>query len=180
MNVLQALLEVLKLAPRYLVALTVASAFLLFAKDDWLNRLGVLKFTEDYRPWLGITLILTGSLFAVSVFIDGFRWLQGKRRRARLRDLGLQRLQSLTEEEKQILRFYIAKKTRTNVLRIDDGVVQGLVNAGIIYRAASVGDMLEGFANNISTFAWEYLNQHPEVLNGTTRTYRTDKSESFW
>jgi len=38
-------------------------------------------------------------------------------------------MHSLTEEEKKILRFYFTKQTRSNVLRIDDGDVQGLVAA---------------------------------------------------
>lgn len=86
-----------------------------------------------------------------------------------------ERLDSLTEDEKQILRFYIAEQTKSNVLRIDDGIVQGLVSTGIIYRAASVGNMLEGFSYNLSDFAWNYLSVYPHLLEGTTNTYRTDK-----
>jgi hypothetical protein len=90
-------------------------------------------------------------------------------------DLGIiDKLNSLTEDEKQILRYYIAKDTRTNVLRVDDGVVQGLVAAGIIYRSANVGNILEGFAHNITDLAWDYLYVHRDVLQGTTDLYRTD------
>lgn len=175
----KSLLEALKLAPRYLVALGAAAAFLLFSSVDLLKKLGVLKFTEDYRMWLGLTLILSSSLFIVSFAIDIFGWFQRKRRAARFRKHATKRLNSLTEEEKQILRFYVAKQSKSNVLRIDDGVVKGLVSAGIIYQSAALGNMLEGFAHNISDFAWEYLHEHPEVLDGTTNLYRTDKRKSW-
>ena len=85
------------------------------------------------------------------------------------------KLENLTEEEKQIMRYYLATKSRSNTLRIDDGVVNSLVANRIIYRGASVGNMLEGFAHNISDIAWEYLHSHPELLVGSTNTYRTDK-----
>jgi len=178
-EILKALLELLKLTPRYLVAFGAAAAFLLFSSADLLKKFGVLKFAEDYRPWLGLTLIVSAILFVVSIAIDVYGWIQRKRQGTQFREHGAKRLNSLTEEEKQILRFYVAKQSKTNVLRVDDGIVQGLVGAGIICRSAPIGDMLEGFAHNISDFAWEYLHEHPEVLAGTTNFYRTDKRERW-
>ena len=96
-----------------------------------------------------------------------------------LKKTSLARLHRLTEDEKQILRFYFAKGTKANVLRFDDGVVQGLASAGIIYMSAPIGNMFEGFAYNISDFAWDYLHEHKELLAGTTNTSRTDKRSIF-
>ena len=91
-----------------------------------------------------------------------------------------ERLNRLTEDEKQILRFYLAENTRANMLRIEDGVVQGLKADGIIFQSASLGNVLEGFAHNISDFAWDYLHINPHLLDGTTNTYRTDKRRRLW
>ncbi|CAI06309.1 similar to ATP/GTP-binding protein [Aromatoleum aromaticum EbN1] len=173
-------LEFLKLAPRYLIALGVMAAVLLFSSEVFLKFIGVFEFAQDNRPMLGLTLVVTGALFAVSVAGDGIalvkqRWL----RRHRYRRVA-ERLQCLTEDEKQILRSYLAANTRANTLRIDDGVVQGLKANGIIHLSASVGNALEGFAHNISDFAWDYLHVHPHLLEGTTNTCRTDKRESYW
>ena len=90
------------------------------------------------------------------------------------------RLHSLTEDEKQILRFYIAENTRANTLRIEDGVVQGLISDRIIYQSASLGSILDGFAHNINDFAWDYLHVNPHLLEGTTNTCRTDKRRRNW
>ena len=173
-------LEFLKLAPRYLIALGVMAAVLLFASEEFLKLIGVLEFAKDNRPMLGLTLVVTGALFAVSVVGDGIalvkQWWFRRRRYLRIAE----RLQCLTEDEKQILRFYIAENTRANTLRIDDGVVQGLKANGIIHLSASMGNALEGFAHNISEFAWEYLHEHPHLLDGSTNTFRTDKRESYW
>ncbi|MEY2563398.1 MAG: hypothetical protein QOH88_1591 [Verrucomicrobiota bacterium] len=170
-------LEFLKLAPRYLVSLGIISAFLLFSSAHTLERLGVLELTQKNRSWLGLIFIVSTALFGVSLCIDIFHWLRRWwHRRAAFRRV-TQRLHRLTEDEKQILRFYFAEETRSNILRIDDGVVQELVSEGIIYRSASLGNMLEGFAHNIGDIAWDYLHVYPNLLEGTTNTYRTDKRQ---
>jgi hypothetical protein len=170
------LLQLLKLAPRYLIALGLMAGFMLFANEALLQRLGVLEFAQHNRAILGMALIVTSALFLVGLAADIWRWFKGWRARRKFRSQVRQRLHALTEDEKQILRFYIAKQTRANFLRIDDGVVRGLEAKGIIYRSSTMGDVFEGFAYNLSDTAWEYLNKHQSLLVGSTNTYRTDRS----
>lgn len=180
MEIINGLIELIKLAPRYLFSLGVAAGFLLWADKDVLEHLGVQDFVFNNKFFLGLTFVLTSALFAVDLLVQGFNkariiWLQRGYRRSIV-----VRLNTLTEDEKQILRFYIANNTRANSLKIDDGVVQGLANAQIIYRSASMGDLLRGWAFNISDFAWEYLNKNPHLLNGITNTYRNDRDSYSW
>lgn len=173
-------LEFLKLAPRYLIALGMMAAILLFLDRQVLEQIGVMEFAQNNRAMLGLTLIVTASLFSVSVSADLITFINNWWRRRNLYRRMIQRLQCLTEDEKQILRFYIAKNTRANTLRIENGVVQGLKADGIIYQSASLGSVIEGFAHNINDFAWDYLHLHPQLLEGTTNTYKTDKRPSRW
>lgn len=174
-DVTKVILEFLKLAPRYLIALGIAAAVLLFGSENFLKKISVFEFVQNYRPWLGLTLVATSCLFAVSVGSDVLGFLKKwKHNRAVFKHI-IGRLNRLTEDEKQILRYYFAKKTRSNNLIIDDGVVQGLVDDGIIYRSASLGTMFGGFAHNISDVAWDYLYVNPHLLEGETNFYRTDK-----
>ena len=78
------------------------------------------------------------------------------------------------------MRFYVANNTRANTLKIDDGVVKGLVNSGIIYQSASLGNLMDGFAHNISNVAWDHLHKNLNLLEGNTNTYRTDKTKPYW
>lgn len=48
-----------------------------------------------------------------------------------------------------------------------------------IYQSASTGNILEGFAHNISDFVWDHLHVCPNLLAGSTNSYRTDKRERF-
>ena len=169
----------MKLTPRYLIALGIVAAFLFFSPESILKNLAIHDFAQNYRSWISFIFILSSVLLIVTVIIEITKWTKRWWRERKFYNHMSDRLNSLTEDEKQILRFYIAKQTKTNVLRLDDGIVQGLVSAGIIYRAASVGNLLEGFSYNISDVAWDYLNVYPHLLEGTTNTYRTDKRKRW-
>jgi hypothetical protein len=173
------LLEILKLGPRFIVAFGIAAGVLLFASDSLLKRLGLAEFVQKYRFGLGLTLVISAALLVVyiALFFVGLgknRWHRGKAKEG-----AIKRLHDLTEEEKQILRYFLAYNTRSTMLKFGDGVVQGLAQRGIIYCSDSVGNVFEGFPYNISDWAWDYLRQYPELLEGTTNVYRTDKGRSW-
>ena len=178
-SIITAAVKFFALAPRYLVIIALTSGIVLFFGEGFLKTLGLAEFVQDNRSWLGGAFLVSTSVVVVS----GGIWLKDllltnykkKRKIEGSKQKIIDRLQRLTEDEKQILRFYFAKNTRSNTLRIDDGVVNGLVAAGIIFQSASMGTLLEGFAHNITDFAWEHIHEHPKLLFGETNTYRTDK-----
>lgn len=171
--------EAIKLAPKHLIAISLVLGFLLFAPAEAAQWLGVANVAKDYRAWLGVGFLGSSALLLVSAAQWAYSiprtWLDKRRFNRKLRE----RLGRLTEDEKQILRFYIAQQTRTNTLRATDGVVHALTAARIIYRASSLGSLVEGFAYNIGEAAWNVLNEEPGLLDGTTDTYRTDKRDDW-
>lgn len=173
---IKAVLEGLKLGPRHYVAIGVFTGVLLFCDPELLQRIALREFAEDYRAVLGFAFLGACALLAVSMGGGVLARVGAWRRERQFHGQVLQRLQCLTEDEKQILRFYVVHQTKTNTLRVNDGAVNGLVASGILYRASTVGDLVQGFAHNISEAAWEYLQIDPAVLNGTTDRVRTDKS----
>lgn len=179
-DILKTSIEVLKLAPRYLIATGLMASILIFSGKEYLEKFGVAEFANENKVWLGLTIIVSASLSVVSFLADAIKFVILKYRKIELEKAIKKRLHLLTEDEKQILRYYIGKNTRANTLRLEDGVVQGLAAEGVIYRSASMGNVLEGFAYNISDVAWNYLHENIELLEGTTTTYRTDKRPSPW
>ncbi|NOR68205.1 MAG: hypothetical protein GQ532_00645 [Methylomarinum sp.] len=180
MLTLEQITQVFKLAPRYLVAVIVFCSVLLFIKDDAAKILGVFNFAQNYRQWLGVSLIATSSLVAIDWSIKISRVVRNRMFRVKKEKSILQSLHSLTEEEKQILRYYFAKQSKSNVLRIDDGIINGLVAKDVIFRAASQGNLVEGFAHNINELVWDYLDVNLGLLNGETNVYRTDKRKNLF
>jgi len=179
-EIVKSVVEVLKLAPRYLAALALIAGVLIFLPVSWLEVLGLKAFSIEHRSWLGLVLLVSLGICAVSAAIRVIEAVGGAFHRRGVRRFVAEKLNRLTEGEKQILRFYFAKGTRSNTLRVDDGEVRELVACRILYRASEIGNLLEGFAHNISDFAWDYIHAHPEVLQGSTNTYRTDRRETFW
>ena len=173
-------LEFLKLAPRYFIAFVIMAGFLLFAGEKLLKQIGVFEFAQNNRAIIGLVLVVSVPLSLISLLTGAYTLVKKWWRKRKFYRGITERLNSLTEDEKQILRYYFAKETRANTLRLDDGVVQGLVSKSIIYRATSVGNIVEGFAHNISDFAWNYLYVQQHLLDGSTNTYRTDKRQSLW
>jgi hypothetical protein len=178
-GIAKSLLDVLKLAPRYLIAVAVICALLLFAPQSLQDTLGTAKFVDSYRQWIGLAMICSLGIWIVVVTTDGLNWVKRLWGRKQRQKKIANRLGNLTEPEKQILRYYIAMNTRGNKLRTESGDVMALVHAEIIYRSAAVGSVLEGFAHNISDFAWDYIHSNPHVLDGTTNTYHTDQREDW-
>lgn len=179
-DITKSILELLKLAPRYLVATAIVCALLLFSPPELQNALGTTDFVNSYRQWIGLALVCSFGVWLVAISSAGTKWAKGRWSNKRWKQSVAERLENLTEPEKQIVRYYFAKNTRGNKLRIENGNVQALVHAGIIYQSASLGSVLEGFAHNITDFAWDYIHKHPHVLNGTTNTYYTDERERMW
>lgn len=179
-DIIKSLLELLKNAPRYLIAVAIVCGLLLFSPPGLQKTLGVESFVSAQRQWLGLALIGSLGIWLVTAGSNIFQWVKGHWDRRRRRKRVVERLNNLTEPEKQILRYYFAKNTRGNKLRIESGDVQALRNSGIIYQSASLGSLLDGFAHNITDFAWNYINSNPHVLEGSTNTYHTDEQEKFW
>lgn len=169
-DLLKVALDALKLGTGSLLAIALVCGILVLGPAQLLELVGVAQLAQDYRPWLGLALVVSGVLLllrALALVGQGWRRHRGKRK---LR----QRLRRLTEDEKQILRFYVARQTRTNYLRFGDGVVRGLEAEGIIYRASTIGSLDAGFAYNIGEVAWDCLNEDHSLLQGVTNLYRSD------
>ena len=170
------LLEFLKLTPRYLIAIAIIAALFLFPSDRFLGALGVQQFAQDNRTWIAITFLVSGVLFTVDAVTRIIQCIRKRHAAGELLKKQLKRLNSLTEDEKKILRYYIANETRTNVLCISDGVVNGLVSAGIISQAHTWSVEDDRFAYNISDFSLEHLQKNKGLLAGSA-DIRTDAYE---
>ena len=115
---------------RYIIGLGIVAAIALFSPDPAINKLGLLKYRDEGKPYLGGVLLLCIAIIIANIIGFGGR----KYNDHRFLRTGKKRLHRLTIEEKQILRGYIEGQTRSMDLSLVDGVVNGLVHEGIIYR----------------------------------------------
>lgn len=163
-GVVKPFFEILKQPLRYSIGLGIVAAIVLFSPDSFVDKLGLLKYRDEGKLYLGAVLLVciaiaiaNGIGAAVEKYGD-FRFLAS----------GKKRLHRLTIEEKQILGAYIARQTRSIHLDLSSGIVNGLVAESIIYRSSNLSNPRAGltaFAYNIQPWAWDYLNEHPELLD---------------
>ena len=156
-------------APKHLAwPLVVVSALLLWGPDAFKSGLGLEPFIDEYRKWFGVVFLffLVVGLQPVVPFISGK--IKEKYERFEIERKAKEKINDLTPGEKAILRYYIENNTRTQDLSIQNGDVSKLISDGFIYLASQVsyGGMRGSFTFpvNITDWAWNYLRQHPEVL----------------
>jgi hypothetical protein len=87
-------------------------------------------------------------------------------------------LYGLTLKEKYILQRYMEEQTRTEYLKMNDGVVAGLIEHGVIYPAPVHYARGSTLAHNITDFAWVYR-AHPELFE-TSDKPRPKPTGSEW
>jgi len=78
-------------------------------------------------------------------------------------------MRELLPDEKAYLLRYVTEQQNTQYFRLDDGIAQGLVVKHLIYQAAEVGDLCDGFAYNLQPWARRYFAKHPDALDGANK-----------
>lgn len=157
---MEKLLDLLKLKTRHAFALCLVSGAILLAPYRVLQAVGLLGYREAGKPYFAGAFLVSAVLLIAALY----QVVQRKLSDYFFLRAGKKRFALLTAEEKQILRGYLEGATRTQYLSIQSGVVQGLVHDHIIYRSANLSTYGTLFAYNIQPWAWNYLNEHRDLL----------------
>jgi len=157
-------IEWIKQPPRVVAAIALACAIILFSPEKTQEAIHVTPILKTIGPYIGIVLVLACTLLATTVVSSSYSWSQKWILRFRVKRRRVQSLSDLTAQEKDILRHYILKRTKTQVLPLENGVVAGLEAEQIIVRATTISRSGTNFAYNIQPWAWEHLNKNPNLI----------------
>jgi len=153
-----------KIAPIPLLALGIASGFILFAPSSIIAGLGITPIRNNYTGILGTVFVFSWAYLLAHMigkeYILVSNWYDG--RKTHKTRIGY--LHELTPEEKEYLAPYILQGKNTIKYRIADGIVGGLAAKGILYQASIFGD-LNGFEYNLQPWARKHLEYHRELLS---------------
>ena len=156
----QYLAELLKFACNYAGIIFSAAGVYLFAPQSLLEALHISYSSHDYRDIAGFVFLISGCALLEKVW----NTIKTSRSKAKSRKKVIKRLHALTQKEKDILLGYIFFDTRTQRFDDRDGVVNGLIAAGVLIRHSLYGSIVSGFDVNITDVAWEYLKKNPDLL----------------
>lgn len=142
-----------------LIAIWTTVAIILFLPAKIAQTVAVDEFREEYRIFLGPTLIMVTAIFIARAYVlseDGIRgYLARRRRDAQLREL--------TQEEVILVARMLSETTI--YVPLSDGVMGGLVAKRIAYRASSIAAHYTSFAYNLYPWVREYAQANPEILD---------------
>ena len=80
-------------------------------------------------------------------------------------------MEGTSRVEREVLAKYVAEDTTTLAFEIRDGVVNGLVGKGVLFRSSSLTNpMSYDLDTNIQPWAWEYVKKHAGLLKGIKPT----------
>lgn len=145
--------------------LALVTAIPLFGPSALVSRLGLLELVSRYRAALGITCLVSGVVVLVAqVLPAGFAALRRQLTERWRQRNGRKRLQELTRSEKNLLKQYVTRETRTLVLDPSSSATSALLLSGIISRAVELDDKALGLAFNIESWAWVYLKSNRQLL----------------
>ena len=159
----------IKLKPRHLFGVALAAGVLLFIRDDLAAELGLLELRNNYKGWIGAAFVASSVLYVTYGLSNAGNWTLLKVRQWRNRRVDYKALGRLTEEEREILRPYIERQTKTRSLNMESGIVNELVAKGLLFRSSQVATRWPGGAymvdHNMQPWVWEYFNKHRELLS---------------
>jgi hypothetical protein len=168
------------------LSFTLGGACLVFYGLGWIidldpfgrQRLGV----DDLHTWTGIAAVFFFAIFGADrLYAFGasrFNEWQSKQKAEKEHSHKVAVLHTLTPYERDLLRKYVDHQSTTFQLKTLDGAVHGLVKRGILYQAIEPerGDYHTVF--NIEPWAYEYLLDHPELLEPKPKSEPRDQEQT--
>ena len=141
-------------------------AVLLFIPTEYANILGINKFSNDYKVFIGPAFLGFISLLIVKILSDIFKKISQRVILKRYNKERIRVLSNLTPEEKGYLLPFIEQEQTAIYVGIDDGIISSLRLKKIVTLGSETGSLLDGFAFILQPWAREHLNKHPECLLG--------------
>ena len=136
---------------------------------EFLKKTGLLELRNEYNTLIWVALFLSSSLLFSHFLFQTFPSFLNLAKKKKSNFLAKQRLKSLTEDEKIILRKYFKDDIRVQEISIYHGIKTDLANFGIIYQSSSaVQPAHHTFEYSISAWAHSYLKKHPGLLKPDT------------
>lgn len=158
METVKTVFSALGVGPSVLIGVFLGSTMMLSIK----NRVGFPK-EKVWIVW--VVFVFSGSLLVGHGIVQAYNYGMNSWRL----EVQKENLHKLVPMEKEFLAWYIDKETKTSFAYspsdYSKGMLIGLEKKKIIYTAKEVKNRVgEGAYYNIEDWAYEYLKEHPELL----------------
>ena len=129
------IVDFLKLPPRILGALSVASGLLLFLPNVIIEKLYMTSFRDKYGFAIGIVFVVSTSILVVFLVVIIAKKIKGKYYNKRLKKARVAYLKRIDGIKVELIRYLLTESTHTAMLPMHDGVVLELQHFYVILPA---------------------------------------------
>ena len=157
---LEKLFDINKIPTKLIIVIWVSAGLILFVPEQFLTKLKLESFIQDYGKFIGISFIISSAFTVIALWTFFSRLIKRKTFSRKIRNSILKDIQNLDFHEKALLREFFINGKNTLQLPIDNDTVVGLTNKQIIYSASNTGFFyLHGayFPFTISDYAMKHL-----------------------
>ena len=172
MDWLKSVFRWIQLSPRFLVGLAICCMLLVFLPDSVSRLVGIDEFRESARGWLfivgAVSLVFSGVQLAPRVS-------QSARRRLGVRRT-LKRLDTLSQEELELLAYCLVRNRQTLVLSMGSqagNVATGLSQKGLLDVGTGLQHVL-AVPHSITDCVWKKLSQDRDAILARAQGNRSD------
>ncbi len=144
------LVEAAIIPTKIILCVFIVASTLLVLPNNILNSLRVKDFIDKHGIYIGITALSSGALLVInfSIYLWGQIKIRGNKNK--IINNSVKRIQSLDHAEKAVLREFFLQGQNTIKLPMDNPVVAGLLNSGILVIVGSQARMsLVGMLTNM-------------------------------
>ncbi|HHT9911387.1 TPA: super-infection exclusion protein B [Legionella pneumophila] len=157
-KLLSNLISILK-ETRTLFAIFLFCLILVLLPNVILESLGLLYIVNLYRGFLSLIVIFTLIVLLIEQYPKASNYLKEKRKFKNI----LKRLDYLSVEEKNIIKYCLKNNQQTIVKPTTDPAINSLCDKGLLLEAEQGHIMAYSFT--IPDDIWEYLRKNKELFN---------------
>ena len=132
------ILNFLKSSPIIIVSIFISSACILFLPINFIEKIYLLNFKNEYGTYLGVTLILSGSILLVISIIKIGKFLWNKYQTKRFHKAQFKYLLELDDAKTKIIKNFIRNKNHTLLMQMNNGLVVELESLRLISKAGDL------------------------------------------
>lgn len=161
MNSFKDFIEFLKLPPNILAAISIVTGLLLFLPDNYIEKLYMDNFRNNYGFIISILFLISSTILIVLLFTYTIKYISNKISNRKIKKGKIKYLMNADKNKTNLIKEFINDSTHTLTLPMNDGLVIELSHFGIITMAGGTQLVDMGFDNSVNL---KYFLQ-PWVIN---------------
>ena len=153
---------------KILIPATLTLAVLLFTPTEYADILGINKFSNEYKVFIGPAFLTFLAFLIVRTGSDVVMRICRKFEINKIQKSHVQTIKNLNPDEKGYLRPFIQDKKTSITVRAGDGIMGSLLRKKIVEMAHESTSSAGAKAFLLTQWAREILECKPELLDGYT------------